>query len=230
MTCHLRKNIKIGPGRALLVLCFGISLSAMAIPSYSWDLQDDYSYVEDKLPEASITSGMVAQLEQVDASYNITETYPSGSGLSAAEMQEIDDIINITYAIQRDPQTQELTGRAIVLDGETSTSVPDLAQPASFNGDWVPDVNTLIDHYASASIVQQPIVEQAYLDMIELYLNHGAFPGGGASIPSIGNGYTWRNYTWKTLRMCHTLSDEARNLFALSIFFHSKGVQAIGLG
>ncbi len=227
---HIRKPFLIGgglPGRVaplvLFMLYYSVAGSALALPGYGWNLQDDYPYVEDKLPEASISPAMVAQLDQVDATYDFPETYPDGSGLTAGQMQEISDIVAITYAIQRDPQTQELTGRAVVIDGESSPSVADLAQPASFNGDWVPDVNTIIDYYATASTSQQATVEQAYLDLVELYLNLNALPGGGASVPSIGNGYVWRYNTWKTLRMCHALPEEARNLLSLSVFFISKG-------
>lgn len=206
----------------LLGLCCAV-ISARAIPGYGWDLQDDYPYVEDKLAEASITTGMVAQLDQVDAAYGFSDTYPDGSGLSSAQLLEISNIVSVTYAIVRDPITQELTGRDIVLDGENSSSVADLGQPASLNGDWIPDVNRIIDYYASASVAQRAEVEQAYLDLVELYLNLNVLPGGGVSLPWIGNGYTWRNHAWKTMRMSHTLPAEARNLFGLSLFFISKG-------
>lgn len=224
MACHLRRPIKIGKGRALLLLCCGISISATATPGYSWDLQTDYAYAPAKLSEGSITSGMISQMNAVDAEYSISQTNPNGSGLSAAEMQEVADIINGTYFIVRDPGTGALTGRALnIMDGENSSSVTDLGQPASFNGDWIPDVRKIIDHYAEASPSQEATVEQAYLDMIELFLNHDAFPGWSGAPLDAGNGYTWRNTAWNTLRMAHTLPAEERNLFGLSFFFCSGG-------
>lgn len=198
--------------------------STLASPLYSWDLQTDYSYAPTKLAEASITAGKVSRINEVDAAYSISPKTPNGNGLSASQMQEIDDIINITYSMVRDPGTGVLTGRAlVVIDDEDSSSVSDLGQPASFNGDWIPDVRTIIDYYTKASPAQEATLEQAYLDMIELLLNYNPFPGWSGADLDAGNGYTWRNTAWKTLQMCHTLPTEERNLFALSMFFISGG-------
>ncbi|MBI9018974.1 MAG: hypothetical protein JEZ07_17120 [Phycisphaerae bacterium] len=199
------------------------STQLQATPDFDWDLQSYYSHASTKLDEVSITSQMLYQMNYFDTAYDVSETYPSGSGLSSAELQEVQNLISGKYSIVRDSDTAILTGRAIVMDSESAPAAASNDLPASFNGDWVPDVNKIISYYAKTSIPQRPALLQAYLDMVELYLNHNVLPGSTDPIPSTGNGYVWRNNTWKVLRMCHTLPEQEKNLFALSIYYYSGG-------
>ncbi len=210
--------------RLLMLSLIIISGAALAIPSYSWDLRTDYGHAPAKLAEADITSSIRAQINHVDAGYAVSMVTPNGSGLSSAQMQEIDDIVSVQFAIVRDSVSGELTGRPItIMDSENASSTTNPAEPAGFNGDWIPAVNRIVDYYKNASVSQRAVIEQAYLDMIELFLNHRAFPGWTGGSLSYGNGYTWRNTAWKTLRMSHTLPQEYRDLFGLSLFFCSGG-------
>lgn len=207
----------------LFLVMLTFSSVSQAVAAYNRDIHADYSYAPVKLADDDITAAMIAKMDMLDGMYDFGEVYPSGAGLSSAEMDKIGTIIDKTFYIVRDPVTGDVSGRSIVIDGENSDSVTDLDEAASFNGDWIPKINLICDLYGRAGTSQKAVVERAYLDMVELFINQEVLPGSSDPVPGIGNGYTWRNTCWKTLRMSHTLELEIRDLLGLSIFYCSAG-------
>ena len=201
-----------------------VSFSSAA-PNYSWDLRSDYAFAPVKMTESEVTSTMKARMDRVDAEYNFSRTVPNGSGLTMGQMQDINDIVYGKYAIVRDVQTGLVTGRTILIDDENDygdeTTNPN--EPAGFNSDWLPDILIITSYYSNCSTDQKAAIEQAYQDMVELWLNAGYIPGYTGASNHISGGYVWRNYGYKCLRMSHTLPDETKNLLALSVIYYSGG-------
>ncbi len=192
--------------------------------SYSWDLRTDYPFVVPQLDQFDITADLISRMNRVDANYTITPTNPSGTGITAAQLQQIKEIAYDKYAIVRNSQTGQVTGRLIILDGEGDYNKPTVNPdaPAGFNSDWLPDMATIDSLYKKCSTAQKATIELVYRDMVELWLNVECFPGSGVFIFS-GNGYSWRDYAYKCLNMSHTLPEPVRQYLGLSLFYYSGG-------
>jgi hypothetical protein len=137
--------------------------------SYSWDIHTNYPFAATKLDQADITPEMVSRMNYVDSNYTISNTTPNGSGISSSQMQELRDVAYVKYAIVRDAQSGEVTGKTITID--TEDEYKDLSEVPGFNSDWLPDIITINSYYKQCSSAQRTEIEQIYLDMVELWLN-----------------------------------------------------------
>lgn len=213
----------------LSALCCIVALSILpltteATPAFNWDFKTYYPYADTL--QGSLTTQQQASINQLDGLYPISMVNATGAGLTPAELDEV-AAMPAYFLLSRNSQTGELSGRAIVVDDESSPAVPDTAQSASFNGDFIPKVNRLCDLYAKATAAQAPQLEQVYSDLIEHFLDQNYLPGGQA-VPWMGNGYVWTGaYSspaqtgWRSLRMVHKLSADKRDLYSLNLAYVS---------
>lgn len=198
-------------------------ISAGATPAFNWDFRTHYPHAVP--PPASLSAVQQTQLDAVDASFPTGLVDPNGAGLSAAEMTEVENT-RAYFVLSRDPQTGVVSGRGVYGDAESGGAQPNLSSPAAFNGDFIPRVNRLCDLYSRANTTQAPVLRQLYHDLIEHYLDQNILPGGQP--PAwMGNGYSWRDHGWRTLRMVHTLPTAERDLYCLALAYYSGGASML---
>ncbi|HEX7262294.1 MAG TPA: hypothetical protein VF258_10805, partial [Luteolibacter sp.] len=180
----------------------GLSLTAQAIPAFTWDFKTFYPHAE--ALQASLTPDQTASLAQFNAisKYQVGMSNATGAGLTLAELDEVAAM------------PAYFVSRGIVVDGGGQTAQPDLSQPADFSGDFVTKLIRLTDLYKKATAAQAPQLESVYSTLIEHFLNQNYLPGGTPidKLP-LGNGYSWDERGWKTLRMMHKLSADKRDLY-----------------